>query len=202
MSEILLINEYAASYAQIQKIVNFLNNDGIIACPSATGYNLIVAGSNRLAVKRLQKSFAKDKKEPVVLLSSINDIGSDIALHQTVFKCLKKNTPSSCTFIISTPPAIAAQLVYERKSEVALRVPDESLLQTLLADYRHLVAFGAFESDAHEFSVTATELLESFPELELLIIDYDQPVLIKPSTIVNCLKLPITVQRQGDYCLL
>jgi len=202
MAEIYQLEEYNVNYPQISYLAQELDSGRILACPANNGYSLVT--HDRVGIKRLQRFFQKEKRLPVVLYKDIAQVAGEINLNQSVFKLIKKNSPSPCTFVLKVAPALASKIVYERRPEIGIKLPSEPIIAQLL-DYsssEHLVAFGAFDSSSEEFAVLAHELADQMSELDLLIIDYDRPVIISESTVVDCTVWPSEIIRQGDFELI
>ena len=203
MVEIIQIDEYCPSFQDISMLWREMCNGKILAIPTHSGYSLVLLPENRSGIKSLQKLFSKEKKLPVAIYKDVSYMAKDFMVSQSVFKLLKKNSPSSCTFIIAAAPAVSAKIIYERRAEIGIKFPDEPLLTELLKlSYpKPLVSFGLVESDSDEFAILPHELSEKISLQDLVIVDYDRPVIVKPSTIVDCCKWPASIIRQGDFCL-
>ena len=202
MAEILKVDEFNPSFQDTKILKEALKAGRVIACPTENGYSYILEHNNRAGIKLLQKSFSKEKKHPVALFPEVALLAKTINISQSIFKLVKKNTPSSCTFILEIPPATCAKILHERKAEIAVRIPAEQVLQQLFDHAWPLVAFGVVESSDTTFSIWAEELLETTEIPDLLIIDYERPILVEPSTIVNCCSWPANIVRAGAYDLL
>ena len=194
------LDEFRINYSDYKYLASILEQGGVLACPTDTGYNIIALSRERSLIKSLQKSFEKEKKLPVILYPNTSDMTKDLLVSQSVFKLIKKNTPSSCTFIVPIAPAFAAKIIHERKSEIAVRMPKEQILVELMKFCYPLISFGLVESESQEFAMDASDINSKINNLQ--IIDFERPVIVKPSTIINCCTWPIEVVRQGSYDLL
>ena len=203
MSELYQLEEFNVGYQQLSHLASEIDAGRIVACPTNNGYSLITSSKTKESIKRLQKFFAKEKRLPVVFYNSVAALAAEINISQSIFKLIKKNTPSACTFVVSIAPAIAQKIVHERRTEIGIRIPDESLVQQILeyTSSPYIISFGAFDSDSEEFSVFADELVEKMTGLNLLVIDYDRSVAVSASTIVDCKSWPVDIIRQGDFVL-
>lgn len=204
MYEVFQIDEYCPTFSQVRFLQDCLLKNRIIACPVASGYSLICHPQNKQGLKKLQKCFSKEKKLAVVIYGSVSDIAKKIMIDQPIFKIIKKNSPSSCTFIVKTPPAFVQKIINDRRPQVGIRFPEEEILKQLISANNNepLVAIGAIESENDEFAVFANELHHHLSIDNVLVVDYDRPIIIAPSTVVDCESWPVSILRQGEYQLI
>nr|WP_203558474.1 L-threonylcarbamoyladenylate synthase [Bacteroides sp. 519] len=183
----------------LQKIVDVLNNGGIIIYPTDTMYALGCHALKERAIEKICNIKNIDPRKHLlsIVCANLSMVADYAKLGNTNFKLLKKNLPGPFTFIL--PASSRLPKIFKNRKEVGIRMPDSNIVCeiTTLLDAPMMTATLPYDPDDDIEYVTTPELIdERFGTEADLIIDGgiggDEP-----STIVNCIDNEPEIIRQG-----
>lgn len=183
----------------IEKVVDVLQNGGIIIYPTDTIYALGCDSTQPKAIQKLamMKGYKTDKAPFSIIGSSISQLSDYVRLDNEAFKLLRNNLPGAFTFILPTQLAMQKKLGSKRK-EIGVRIPDNSIVLAIVeALGRPLITTSIKDEDGVIEYTTDPELIyERYRNQVEMVIDggYGQNI---ASTIVNCTEKPFEIERQG-----
>ena len=187
----------------IKKIVECLNDGGVIIYPTDTLYGLGCDINNRKSVERIAqiKGINIDKANFSFIcydLSHISDYTRQIS--NPAYKLMKKVLPGPYTFILIANNNVP-KLFQSKKKTVGIRVPDNNIARTIVHEFGHPIvstSIKAFNEEYEEVEyLTDPELIhEKFSNLVDIVIDggYGESL---ASTIVDCTNDEFNVLRYG-----
>lgn len=185
---------------KIDRIIDILNNDGVIIYPTDTVYGMGCSIMSRSAIDRVAKfKGMKPGKERFSLifnsLSQISEYAKNI--HTPIFKVMKKALPGPFTFILHSSNKLP-KLLNSAKKTVGVRVPDHNIPRTIVEQLGAPIITTSIRDDDEiiEYSTDPELIYEKFAWITDAIIDggYGKNV---PSTIVDCTGDEFEVLREG-----
>lgn len=186
---------------EISKVVNCLQNGGIVIFPTDTIYGIGCDIHNHKAVERISEIIHQDINRTNFSFI-FNDLGhiSDYTkpFSNTVFKLLKRTLPGPYTFILEANKNVP-KIFHNKKSTVGIRIPDNPIISAIVSELGNPILSKSVKDlndDLLEF-VTDPELLyEQYGDHVDIIIDGGYGGLT-PSTIISCLEDEMEVVREG-----
>jgi tRNA threonylcarbamoyl adenosine modification protein (Sua5/YciO/YrdC/YwlC family) len=184
----------------LKKVVDILNNNGVVIIPTDTIYAMSCKLSSKKAIEKMIKISGK-KTEKINFslicsdLSNISEYTSPI--DKSIFRMMKNNLPGAFTFILKANNQVA-KLFSSNKKTIGIRVPDNAIAQTIVAELGcPLVVTTIHAADVIEEYMTDPEEIHDKFENEIdCVIDGGTGGNI-PSTIIDCSGDEIEIVRQG-----
>lgn len=119
----------------ISQITAMLRGGGLIAYPTDSCYALGAQIGNRDALDRIRSIRDLDPKHHFTLVCrDFAQLGQFVQLDNDVFRSLKAVTPGSYTFILPATKEVPRRLLHPKKKTVGVRIPDNKVVQAILAD--------------------------------------------------------------------
>jgi tRNA threonylcarbamoyl adenosine modification protein (Sua5/YciO/YrdC/YwlC family) len=184
---------------EIAKVVSVLKNGGLVIYPTDTVYGLGCDITNAKAMEKLAR-FKGVKLEKANFsfichdLSHLSDYTKQI--DNSTFKILKRALPGPFTFILEGNKQLPKY--FKSKKTVGIRVPDNSIVRTLVEELGNPIASTSIRDDDQviEYTTDPELILEKFDNLVDIVIDggYGNNV---PSTIVDLSNGEPEVIREG-----
>lgn len=183
----------------LQRIVDLLNDGGLLIYPTDTMYAIGCHALKERAVERIcrLKGIDPAKNNLSIICYDLSNISEYAKIDNNTFKLMKRNLPGAFTFILPTGSRLPK--IFRNRKEVGIRVPDNNIIREIchLLDAPILtMTLPHDESEDIEY-VTDPELIyEKFGKTVDLVIDggiggYEG------STIVDCTEGEINILRQG-----
>lgn len=183
----------------LQKIVDVLNNGGLIIYPTDTVYAIGCHGLKERAIEQICKIKDIDprKNNLSVICSNLSMVSEYAKVDNETFKLLKRNLPGPFTFILNTNHRLPR--IFKNRKEVGVRMPDSAIIReiTALLDAPLMTTSLLHDGDDDIEYITTPELIdEKFGSLVNLVIDGGIGG-VELSTIVNCTGNEPEIVRQG-----
>ncbi|MBD7994009.1 threonylcarbamoyl-AMP synthase [Arthrobacter sp. Sa2CUA1] len=119
----------------VAQITALLRGGGLIAYPTDSCYALGAQIGNRDALDRIRTiRHLSDKHHFTLVCSDFAQLGQFVQLDNDVFRAIKAVTPGSYTFILPATKEVPRRLLHPKKKTVGVRIPDNKVVQALLAD--------------------------------------------------------------------
>ena len=119
----------------LDQAVAILREDGLIAYPTDSGYALGIQLGNRDGLDRIRTIRKLDDKHHFTLVcKDFAQLGQLVHLSNADFRSVKAATPGPYTFILPATPEVPRRLMHPKKRTVGVRIPDNRLVQALLAE--------------------------------------------------------------------
>ncbi len=199
-AEFLSVHPQNPESRKIDRVVEVLQNGGIIIYPTDTIYGIGCDLMNRRSVERLCK--IQDIKPQKLNLSFIC---SDLAhiseyvkrIDTPVFKILKKTLPGAFTFIFESSSRVP-KILGVNKNTVGIRIPNHPIPLAIVKSMGNPLITSSIKDDdtIKEYSTDPEEIYEDFKHQVDLVIDGGAGGNV-PSTIVDFTSDEPKVIRQG-----
>lgn len=187
----------------LQRIVDILNDGGIIIYPTDTVYALGCHALKERPIERIckLKNIDPRKNNLSIICYDLSNISEYARVSNATFKLMKRNLPGPFTFILNADSRLPK--IFRNRKEVGIRVPDNTIIREIcrMLDAPILTTTLPLEEGEDIEYITEPELIdEKFGEKVDLIIDGGTGG-IEPSTVINCCDDVPEIVRQGKGIL-
>lgn len=183
---------------EVAKAVKVLKEGGLIIYPTDTVYAIGCDALNVRAVESIcaLKGINPQKSDLSVICYDLSNISEYARVSNMAFKVLKKNLPGPFTFIL--PASNRLPKLYKNKKEVGIRIPDNSIVRTLVAELGNPILTMSVhdEDELMEYSTDPELIHEKYENKVDLVIDGGYGG-TEASTVVNCMDDSFDIIRQG-----
>lgn len=188
----------------IQKIIECLNDGGIIIYPTDTVYGIGCDIYKNKAVEKIAmiKGIKKEKANFSFICSNLSHI-SDFTrpISNEVYKLMKRNLPGPFTFILAANNKVP-KLFQSKKRTVGIRVPDNNIINLIVETLGHPIMSSSVhdEDEVIEYTTDPELIYEKYGHLVDIVIDggYGGN---EASTIIDCTADELTILREGKGIL-
>lgn len=119
----------------ISQAVAILQDGGVIAYPTDSGYALGTRIGNHDGADRIRKIRNLDEKHHFTLVcSDFSQLGQLVILDNSAFRAIKASTPGPYTFILPATKEVPRRLAHAKKKTVGVRIPDHPIVQAILSE--------------------------------------------------------------------
>lgn len=184
----------------IHKIIDILNNDGLIIVPTDTIYAFAASIKSKKGIERLAK--IKNQK---VKRSNFSLICKDLSniskytkpIDRKTFRTLKSTLPGPFTFILNANNSVS-KIFQTNKKEIGIRVPDHKFIKTLVEQLNHPLVCSSVNDEDHIIKYTTDPLaiFEKFENNVDAVINYGYGKNVA-STIIDLTSENPVLVRQG-----
>lgn len=188
------------SHDRIRKVVDVLEEGGIVIYPTDTVYALgcdIKANKSIEKIARL-KGMNPDNPDMSLIFHDMSQLSEYTVIRDnSLFKLLKRNLPGPFTFIIQANNQIP-KLFKNKKKTVGIRIPDNNIVKELVRELgRPIITTSIHDPDEVIEYTTDPELIyEKYRDFAEIVINggYGRN---EASTIVDCTSEEPEIIRQG-----
>lgn len=188
----------------IHKIIDILNNDGLIVVPTDTIYAFATSIKSKKGIERLAK--IKNEKLKRSNFSLICKDLSNISkytkpIDRKTFRTLKSTLPGPFTFILNANNSVS-KIFQTNKKEIGIRVPDHKFIKTLVEELNHPLVCSSVNDEDHIIKYTTDPLaiFEKFEKNVDAVINYGYGKNVA-STIIDLTSESPVLIRQGSGIL-
>ena len=199
-AELIKLYEENPEQSKLDKIVEVLQNGGVIIYPTDTVYGMGCDIFNQKAVERVCriKGINPAKNNLSFICYDLSDISSYVKhLSTPVFKVMKKALPGPFTFILESNSHVP-KILNAKKKSVGIRVPDHNIPRTIVKQLGNPIITTSIrdEDEIIEYSTDPSLIYEKFGNLVDIVIDggYGNNV---ASTVVDCTQDAFEIIREG-----
>ena len=185
--------------ADLQQVIDILNDGGIIIYPTDTMYAIGCHGLKERAIERIcqLKNTDPKKNNLSIICYDLSSIIEYAKFDNNTFKLMKRNLPGAFTFILNG--TVRLPKIFRNRKEVGIRMPDHPIIQELarLLDAPIMTATLPHNENEDIEYCTDPELIdEKFGNIVDLVIDGGIGG-IEGSTVVDCTGGEAEIVRQG-----
>lgn len=133
MSHILYIHPDNPQQRLIEQAVQVLNNQGVIALPTDSGYALATKIDNKKGQDRMAQIRQLEKGHFFSLLcADLSDIAKYARVNNAQYRLLKAATPNAFTFILKASQELPKRVSGGKRKTIGIRVPAVNIVRQLL----------------------------------------------------------------------
>ena len=200
MSKVLSIHPENPQYRLIREVVDLLENGGIIAYPTDSGYALGCTLGNKSAMDQIINIRKLSKHHHFTLMmKDLSHIGEYAKLNNSGFRLLKKILPGAYTFILEGTKDIPNRLLNGKRKTIGIRVSSHPVVQSILENLIEPMMSVSLKIEGYEF-YNSNDVKEVLNGSSALIIDsgHCPP---EPTTIIDLSNDEVLVLRNGNGSL-
>ncbi len=184
----------------IQKVVQCLNDGGVIIYPTDSVYALACSIHQPKAVERISqiKGIPLQQANFSLICNNLSDLSTYAKpISNTIFRTMKATLPGPYTYILPASSNVP-KIFMSKKQTVGIRVPDNNIVYEIVSELGHPIISTSIKLDNLENDyITDPELVyEKFGKTVDMVVDGGIGGL-EPSTILDCTDDEIKVVRQG-----
>lgn len=117
----------------VQRVVEKIQQGGVIVYPTDSGYALGCQIGNKQGVDRIRRIRQLDKHHKFTLLCrDLSEIATYAKVDNPAFRFLKANTPGPYTFILPATKAVPRMLQHPKRNTIGIRIPHNRVLLDIL----------------------------------------------------------------------
>lgn len=121
----------------ITRVVELLENGGIIAYPTDTTYGIGCSIFNKRGIERIYVLKQREKKKPFSFIcADLSDVARFSKVSNYAFKIMKRYLPGPYTFVL-TASNIVPNLLVTRQKTVGIRIPDNKICLAIVQRLGH-----------------------------------------------------------------
>lgn len=170
---ILKLYEKNNNPADLQQVVDILNDGGIVVMPTDTKYALACNALKERAVERIcrMKDIDPKKNHLSVICYDMSTIAEYAKVDNNSFKLMKRNLPGPFTFILNATSRLPR--IFRNRKEVGFRMPDNVIVREVcsLLNAPLMVASVPVEDDEIDYLINPELIDESIGNQVDLVID-------------------------------
>ena len=196
---LLKLYEKNNSRRDIDRIVDILNQGGVIIYPTDTTYAFGCHALKERAIERVCEIKGLDTKHHLlsVVAHDISSVSEYVRIDNDTFRLMRDNLPGPFTFIL--PAGNRLPKIFKQRKEVGIRIPDSSIVREIcemLGAPLLSTSLKVSEREDIEY-MTLPELIdEKYGDRVDLIIDGGEGG-TEQSTIISCMDGEAEIVRQG-----
>lgn len=201
VAELIKINPENPQLKKLEKVVEVLQDGGVIIYPTDTVYGIGCDLHNKKAIDNIMKLKGEKKARDFNLsfichdLSHISEYAKQI--DTPVFKVLKKALPGPFTFILESSSNVP-KLFGTNKKTVGIRIPQHPIPLQIVKMLGNPIVTTSLkdDDDVLEYTTDPEVIYEDFKHHVDLVVDAGYGGNI-PSTVVDCTGNDFKIVRQG-----
>ncbi len=182
----------------VDKVVDVIRDDGLIAYPTDSGYALACAPGNKEGLDRIRQiRQLSDKHNFTFVCADFSQVGPLAIVGNNAFRLIKRLTPGPWTFILRGTKEVPRMTLNPKKHTLGVRIPDHAITQALVAGYGRPLLSSTFIRPGNEVPETSGwEIEDALGHLIDVVVE--GPVgSTEPTTVVDLTQDVPEVARQG-----
>lgn len=191
---ILEINRQHPEPRKIQRAVDTLKDDGVIAYPTDTVYGLGCDITSKKAIERIYQMKRMKADQPLAFICpDLGEIAKYAMVSDRAYRLMRRLTPGPYCFILEATREVPRILQMKRKT-VGIRVPHDEVALALVRALGNPIVSTTAAKDGEPFADPA-ELAEAFRGVDL-VLDAGAGGLV-PTTVLDLTSGDVEVIREG-----
>ncbi|MCA9542996.1 MAG: threonylcarbamoyl-AMP synthase [Myxococcales bacterium] len=129
---ILQMDSQHPSPYRIERVVTFLNDDGVIALPTDCSYSLACLPNRKTAVDKLIALRRLDPDKPLALMfRDLKHVAEYAQVDDNAFRLLRRLVPGPYVFILEANRKLP-RFISDKRKHIGCRVPDHGVPQAII----------------------------------------------------------------------
>lgn len=193
---LLPINAAHPEPRKIQRVVQVLNEGGVIAYPTDTTFGLGCDLSNKQAIDRLYQIKGMSRDQALAFICpDLSDIAKYAVVENQVYRVLKRFLPGPYTFILQATREVP-KIVQTKQKTVGIRVPDHPIAIAIVRELGRPLISSTAGRHGQDPLVDPWEIDQEFGGLDLVIDGGDAGGTV-PTTVVDLSQGDVRIVREG-----
>jgi tRNA threonylcarbamoyl adenosine modification protein (Sua5/YciO/YrdC/YwlC family) len=173
-----------------------LRDGGLIIYPTDSIYGLGCDLFNKRAVERIYQIKGNDKRRSLSFICpDLKEISQYAYVSNAAYKVMRHLLPGPYTFILNATRQVPKVLLEKRKT-VGIRVPDNTVCQALLAEFRNPIISTSASLPDQDYIGDPDVIASTFDRRVELFLDAGQCG-VQPSTVIDLTQDEPVLIRQG-----
>lgn len=168
---ILTINSKNPQLRLVRKVVERLEQGGVIGYPTDTVYGVGCDLFNQDAIRKVYRLKKMEGKKPLSFIcSDLKDISRYAYVSNYAYKMMKRLLPGPYTFVLEATKLVP-KIAMTRQNTVGIRIPDNKICLSLVRELGHpIISTSVYKPDESLYNDPA-EIEERFSKQLDLVID-------------------------------
>lgn len=182
----------------LAQAVALLNQGGVLAVPTDSGYALVCHLDDKDAAERLRQVRQLDAHHPLSLLChDLRELANYARVDNAQFRLLKAGTPGPFTFVLPASRQVPKRVSHPRRKTIGLRVPAHTVLQALLAEHGAPLLAATLVMPGEDAPLTDAQDIRERLEKQIAAVIDAGACPAQPSTVIDLSGDVPTVLRHG-----
>ncbi len=183
----------------LQRVIDLMNEGGILIYPTDTTYAMGCHGLKERAIERICriKNMDPRKNNLSIICYDLSSISEYAKVDNSTFKLMRRNLPGAFTFILNGTTRLPK--IFRNRKEVGIRMPNNPIIREIAASLQAPIVSTTLpheENDEVEYFTVPELIDEKFGDIVDLVIDGGIGG-TEGSTVVDCTKQEPCIVRQG-----
>ncbi len=195
---ILEINEQHPQPYKIRKVVEILNNDGIIIYPTDTIYGIGCSIYSQKAIERIRQIKGREKNKFFsILCYDLKDLSKYAKnVSNEAYKIMRRILPGPYTVVLQASRELP-KILHSKRKTVGLRIPDHKLSREIVKELGHPIITTSANRSGQE-PLNDPKLLEKEFGKEVDVVIEGEVLFSEPSTVIDLSEQPFKILRKGQ----
>lgn len=182
----------------IRQAADIVRRGGVVAYPTDSTYAFACHLGDKAALERVRALRQLDRRHLLTLMCrDLSVIATYARVDNSQYRQLRRATPGPFTFVLQASREVPKRLLADRRKTLGLRVPDNAIVQALLAELGEpMLSTTATLHGALTPFANAPDIRERLQKQLDLVIDGGSCG-TQPSTVVDLTLNPPAVLREG-----
>ena len=168
---IIVINPKNPQVRLVRKVVDILEQGGVIGCPTDTIYGVGCDLFNPESIQKIHRLKKMDVKKPLSFIcSDLKDISRYASVSNYAYKVMKRLLPGPYTFILKATKLVP-KIAQTKQSTVGIRIPDNKICLSLVKELGHPIISTSVSKPDEGLYNDPSEIEERFGKQLNLVID-------------------------------
>lgn len=133
MSQFFVIHPENPQLRLIRHAVEILQKSGVIVYPTDSAYAIGCRLGDKTAIDRIRQiRRLPDTHNFTLVCRDLSELGTYARVDNAVYRMIRSVTPGPYTFVLPATREVPRRLVHPKRKTIGIRVPDNSIVATLL----------------------------------------------------------------------
>ena len=193
---ILRINPQNPQPRLIKKVVEIMNQGGVIAYPTDTVYGFGCSLFNKKGIERIYRIKRSEKNRPFSFIcADLKDISLYTKVSNYAYKTMKRLLPGPYTFILEGT-RLVPKIMLTKRSTAGIRVPDNPICLAVVKELGHPVISTSAQLPGGEIFYDPGEIEQRAGKLLDAVID-GGVLVSEPSSVIDLTEDRPKILREG-----
>ena len=195
-TKVIKINKKKIERKKLEETSSVLCNGGIVVFPTDTVYGISAGAFHLEAQKGIYELKGRSYKKPLILMSyDVKSLESLVTISDDARKLMKKFWPGPLTLIL--PTTRLGKIVMGGRNNTAVRIPEDDTVLSLLKIFGSPIATTSANPSSKPSIKKGKDVVKVFKGKVDIILDAGECSIGKESTIIDMVKFPYIIVREG-----